>query len=229
MPRIKDMVNEDRPRESHWKHGSSGLAVSELLAILIRTGTKGKSAIVIGEEMLIRYQTLDNLSKTPAQELAKIKGLGMTKAVQLKAAFELAVRLSRSQALDQPMEGPLHVQRLLGEEMRQLPHESLRVIAVNTRLKMLGVQEISRGTINETVAHPRDVLRVGLMQQAYGIILVHNHPSGDPSPSAADLAFTLQVRDAAKLIQIEFLDHIILGSTSEKEKGYYSFKESGYL
>lgn len=223
------MVNEDRPRERLWKQGASGLTISELLAILIRTGTKGKSAIVIGEEMLIRYQTLDNLSKTPAQELAKIKGLGMTKAVQLKAAFELAVRLSRSQALDQPVEGPGDVQRLLGEEMRQLPHESLRVIAVNTRLKMLAIQEISRGTINETVAHPRDVLRVGLMHQAYGIILVHNHPSGDPSPSAADLAFTLLVRDAAKLMQIEFLDHIILGSLSEGEKGYYSFKESGYL
>jgi DNA repair protein RadC len=229
MSRIKDMMNEDRPRERLWRQGSASLKVSELLAILIRTGTKGKSALAISEEMMVTYQNLDTLSKVSAQELSKIKGLGMTKAVQLKTAFELAVRLSRCQALDQPMEGPPEVQLLLGEEMRQLPYESLRVIAVNTRMKLLAVEEISRGTINETLAYARDVLRVGLLHKAYGLILVHNHPSGDPAPSIQDLKFTQKVRDAAKLLEIQFLDHMILGSSCDSEKGYYSFKENGYL
>jgi DNA repair protein RadC len=229
MGRIMDMVSEERPRERLWKQGASSLKVSELLAILIRTGTKGKSAVLIAEEMMARYQSLDNLGKVSAQEIAKIKGLGMTKAVQLKAAFELGARLSRSRALHLPVATPQDVQLLLGEEMRQLPYESLRVIAVNTRLKLLAAEELSRGTINETVAHPRDVLRVALLHQAYGIVVVHNHPAGDCAPSQADLTFTLRVRDAAKLMQIIFLDHIILASTDGTEKGYYSFKEAGYL
>jgi len=229
MPLIKDMISEERPRERLWKQGPASLKTSELLAILIRTGIKGKSALIMAEEMLARYQTLDHLSKTSAQDLSKIKGLGPVKAVQLKAAFELGIRLARSKSLDQAMENPQDVQRYLGEEMRQLRQESLRVLALNTRLKLVAAEEISRGSINETVAHPRDVLRVGLIHQAYAIILVHNHPSGDPSPSAADFEFTKVVRESAKLMQIKFLDHIILGSSHDAQLGYYSFKESGLL
>lgn len=229
MARIKDMLSDERPRERLWERGASSLKVSELLAILIRTGMKGTSAVALSEQLLSRYRTLDHLARVSARELAKIKGLGMAKAVQLKAAFELGVRLSRSRALEQPVETPQDVQRLLGEEMRQLPHESLRVLVVNTRLKLVAVEELSRGTINETVAHPRDILRHALLHRAYGIILVHNHPSGDPAPSPADLDFTLGLKEAAQLLQVYFIDHIILGSASDVDRGYYSFKETGYL
>ncbi|NJK93109.1 MAG: DNA repair protein RadC [Blastochloris sp.] len=229
MSRIKDLLLDERPRERLWTQGAAGLKTSELLAILLRVGMKGKSAVAIGDELLERYQGLEALARAPAVELARVKGVGMAKAVQLKAAFELGVRLARSQALLQPVATALDVQNLLGEEMRQLPHESLRVLALNTRCRLIAMQEISRGTINETVAHPREILRVGLLHQAFSMILVHNHPSGDPTPSAADLDFTRNLREACKLMQIDLLDHVILGTPTAQQKGYYSFKESGYL
>lgn len=201
-----------------------------MLAILIRIGTPGRSALALGEQLLYEHGSLDRLVRTSAADLAKIKGIGPAKAVQLKAAFALGARLGESRALSQPMETPADIQRLLGEILRQLNYESLRVVALNTKLRVLAVEEVSRGTVNETIAHPRDIFRVALTHQAYAIAVVHNHPSGDPSPSGADIEMTRRMRDAAELLQIVLLDHIILGTAEESEgKGYYSFKEAGYL
>ena len=229
MPQIKEMPDAERPRERLWKQGAGSLRTSELLAILLRTGMKGRSALVIAEELLQKYSSLTLLCRADAAELARIKGVGPVKAVQLKAAFELAVRLARCGASEQAVESPLDVQQLLGEELRQLPHETMRVLALNARLKLLAMEEVSSGTVNETVAHPRDVIRVGVLRQAYGIMVVHNHPSGDPSPSNADLDFTVRLREAARLMQIELIDHIIIGIAGPRQPGYYSFKEAGYL
>ena len=230
MTRILEMVAEERPRERLWNRGAASLKTSELIAIMLRTGMKGKSAVVLGEEILCRYSTLDALCRASALELSKIKGVGMTKAVQLKAAFELAARLSASRRQELPIDTPEDVYQLLGEEMRSLPVETLRVIALNTRHHLIAVKEVTRGTLNETIAHPRDILKVAVEHNAYGVIVAHNHPSGDPAPSNADLEFTQGLKKAAQILQIELFDHIILGTSSEKQpKAYYSFREAGYL
>lgn len=230
MTLIREMVESERPRERLLQRGADSLKTSELIAILLRTGMQGKSAVVLGEEILSKYSSLDNLRRASVGELSKIKGIGMTKAVQLKAAFELASRLSASKRSELPIETPDDIWQLLGDEMRMLPYESLRVIALNSKLRLIAVKEISRGILNETVAHPREIFRAAMENHAYGVVIVHNHPSGDPAPSASDLKLTEELRKAAQILQIHLLDHIILGTPSEKQpKAYYSFKEAGYL
>jgi DNA repair protein RadC len=223
------MLEGERPRERLWARGPESLRTAELLAILLRTGMAGRSAVDIADEMLNTFQSLDRLARADVREIARIKGIGPTKAVQLKAAFELAGRWARDRTATIPMEGPVHVEAYMGEEMRQLDYESLRVLVLNSRLQLKEMKEISRGTLNETTAHPRDVLEVAVLSRGYGFLVVHNHPSGDPSPSKADHEFTLRVRQSAQLLQIEFLDHIILGKPTPHRAGYYSFKEAGYL
>lgn len=229
MNRIKDMRADDRPRERLERSGAAALTVPELIAILLGTGLVGKSAIALGQELVHRASSLDALCRMSVRDISAVKGIGPAKATKLKAAFELASRLASEQARAIPLETPAQVAALLSDELRSLTCESLRVIAVNTKLHLKAIEEVSRGTINETVAHPRDVIRVALIHQAYGFILVHNHPSGDPAPSSADLDFTMRIRDAARLMQIEFLDHVILGVPRPGHSGHYSFKEAGYL
>ncbi|MGF1678171.1 MAG: DNA repair protein RadC [Candidatus Methylacidiphilales bacterium] len=229
MGRIKDMHEDERPRERLVSRGAASLSASELIAILLRVGVRGKSAVALGEELLQRSGGLEGLARLSVADITGIHGLGVSKAAQLKAAFELASRMAAERVRQLPMDTPQQVVSLLGDEMRQLDVECLRIILVGTRLKLKAVEEVSRGTINETVAHPRDILRCALIHRAYGFIMVHNHPSGDPHPSQADLEFTRLVLDAARLMQVVFLDHIILGSPDGTHSGYYSFKESGYL
>lgn len=229
MPLMSEMLETERPRERLWRHGSSSLKISELLAILLRTGVTGKSALCLGDELLHRYKSLDCLCRADVQELAQIHGIGTTKAIQLKAAFELGARLSKSQVLDLPIDTPEAVSELLGDEMRSLRVESLRVLAVNSRFHLIAIEEMSRGTVDETIAHPRDILRVALLHRAFGLLVVHNHPSGDPSPSNADLQFTLKLKQAGDLMQVPIIDHVILGTEGFAHAPYYSFKEAGYL
>jgi DNA repair protein RadC len=223
------MLEGERPRERLWEQGPESLRTAELVAILLRTGMAGRSAIVIADELLTTFQSLDRLARADAREISKIKGIGRTKAIQIKAAFELGTRWARDRAGGQPMEGPIHVEAFLGEEMRKLDYESLRVLALDARLQLKEIKEISRGTVNETTAHPRDVIEVAVRNRAYGFILVHNHPSGDPSPSHADMEFTSRLKQAAQLMQIQFHDHIILGKATASRPGYYSFREKGYI
>lgn len=199
------------------------------MAILLRTGTAGRSAVEIADELIGRFQSLDGLARADVRDLARVKGIGRTKAVQIKAAFELGTRWARDRAEALPMDSPELVEAFWGEEMRLLDYESLRVIVLDTRCRLKGSKEVSRGTVNETTAHPRDVLEPVVLVRGYGFILVHNHPSGDPSPSQADHRFTLQVREAARLLQVKFLDHIILGKPTDTRPGYYSFRLAGYL
>jgi DNA repair protein RadC len=229
MSRIQEMEASERPRERLWAKGASALKVAELLAILLRTGMKGKSALALAEELLLEHKDLAGLSRVEAAALARHKGIGRTKAIQLKAAFEMGVRLAGSLAAETPLETPRQVEQLLGPEMRPLAYESLRVLCLNTKMRLTAAAEISRGTINETVAHPRDVLQIALLHRSHAFLLVHNHPSGDPAPSSADLDFTRRIRDAADLMEIQLVDHVILGAPTAARAGYYSFKEAGYL
>jgi len=227
--KIQELPDEDRPREKLMKQGASTLSESELVAILLRTGTVGANAIDVARELLIRYQSLTALSRCNAREMAEVRGIGLAKALQLAAAFELGKRLAQELPLRGKLDTPELVYDLLGPDMRMLSKESLRAVLLDTRFRLLRVEEIALGSVSECIAHPREVFRPALVHSAYAVILVHNHPSGDPSPSAADVQMSRRMADAARVLQIRLLDHVIIGSPAEGRQAYYSFKEAGVL
>ena len=227
--RIQELPDEDRPREKLMKQGAGALSESELIAILLRTGTVGANAIDVARELLLRSQSLTALSRCNARELAEIKGIGLAKALQLAAAFELGKRLAQETPSRGKLDTPDLVYDLLGQEMRMLSKESLRAVLLDTRLRLLRIEEIALGTISECIAHPREVFRPALVHSAFAVILAHNHPSGDPAPSAADIQMSRRMADAARVLQIRLLDHIIIGAPAEGRLPYYSFKEAGVL
>jgi DNA repair protein RadC len=210
--------------------GANALKTAELLAILLRTGTSGRPVLELADFLLAHFGSLEALSRAPVGELAKIKGVGQAKAIGLKAAFALAARMARSEAEARAIETPEDIARLLGDEMRLLDYESVRVICLNTKHMVLAVEEVTRGTLNESLFHPREAFRPALARQAHAVILVHNHPSGNPQPSDADLQVTRRMKEAGALLQIELLDHVILGAPrAGVEKNYFSFKNEGLL
>ena len=227
--KIREMPQEERPREKLAAHGAAALTDPELIAILLRTGVVGANAVEVGRELLNRYGSLAGLSRCTVDELAKIRGVGFAKAVQLVAAFGLGQRLARETLSKQKIDSPELANELVGAEMRRLHKESLRVILLDTRYHLIRVEEVSIGSVNESIAHPRDVFRPAVVSSAYAVIVVHNHPSGDPSPSQTDHSLTRRLAEAAELLQIKLLDHIIIGSPSEQGAGYFSFKEAGVL
>ena len=227
--KIREMPQEERPREKLAAHGAAALTDPELIAILLRTGVVGANAVEVGRELLKRYGSLAGLSRCTVDELAKIRGVGFAKAVQLVAAFGLGQRLARETLSKQKIDSPELANELVGAEMRRLHKESLRVILLGTRYHLIRIEEVSIGSVNESIAHPRDVFRPAVVSSAYAVIVVHNHPSGDPSPSQTDHSLTRRLAEAAELLQIKLLDHIIIGAPSEQGAGYFSFKEAGVL
>ncbi|HKR53309.1 MAG TPA: DNA repair protein RadC [Chthoniobacterales bacterium] len=227
--KIRELPEEDRPREKLLKHGADGLTNRELIAILLRTGVPGKNAVEVGGEILEKYKTLSDLSRISARELENIRGVGLAKAVQLAAAFKLADRMSKEKLVREKIDSPELVNDFFGAEMRALQKESLRVILLDTRYRLIDTQQISLGSVNESIAHPREVFRPALLASAYAIIVVHNHPSGDPAPSSTDHSLTRRLAEAADLLQIRLLDHVIIGSPADGRAPYFSFKEAGVL
>jgi DNA repair protein RadC len=227
--KIREMPVEDRPREKLATLGDVSLSEPELLAILLRTGVSGASAVDVGRDLIERYGSLTGLSRCTVDELKTIRGVGFAKAVQLVAAFGIGKRLANAKAKNQKLDSPESIEALVGPEMRRLRKESLRVVLLDTRYQLIRVEEISLGSINESIAHPRDVLRPALVSSAYALVIVHNHPSGDASPSQTDHSLTRRLAEAAELLQIKLLDHIIIGAATETAPGYFSFKEAGVL
>ena len=210
--------------------GANALKTAELLAILLRTGTSARPVLELAEFLLSHFGSLEALSRAPIGELMKVKGVGQAKAIEMKAAFALAARLARSEAEARSIETAEDVARLLGDEMRLLDFESVRVICLNTKNMVIAVEEVTRGTLNESLIHSREVFRPALARQAYAVVLVHNHPSGNPQPSEADRQVTRRMKAAGELMQIELLDHVILGAPGAGEgKSYFSFKSEGLL
>ena len=228
-PRIQELPEDERPREKLANLGAGALADSELIAILLRVGMKGMSAIDLGRKLLQQFENLGGLARASVKEIASVKGVGPAKAVQLAAAFGLAGRLARETLARTPMNRPELIYELLGAELRQLGKESLRVVLLDTRLHLLRVSEISLGSLAECIAHPRDIFRTVIEHNAYGFILVHNHPSGDPSPSDADRRLTIRIAEAARILQVNFCDHVILGIPAPGRSPYFSFKEAGII
>lgn len=227
---MRELPPAERPRERLLNQGPNALKTAELLAILLRTGTSERPVVELAEFLLAHFGSLEALSRAPVGELAKIKGIGQAKAIGLKAAFALAARLARSEAEARSIDNAEDVARLLGEEMRLLDFESVRVICLNTKHKVLAVEEVTRGTLNESLFHPREAFRPAVARQAYAVILVHNHPSGNTKPSDADIQVTRRMKQAGELLRIELLDHVILGAPQPGDKrAYFSFKDEGML
>jgi DNA repair protein RadC len=227
--KIREMPEADRPREKLAARGAGALSDPELIAILLRTGVSGANAVEVARKLIEHYGSLSALSRCTVKEIAGIHGIGPAKAAQLAAAFGLGQRLARETLSRSKIDSPELVNDLLGAEMRALHKESLRVILLDTRYHLLRIEEVSLGSINESIAHPRDVFRPAVIFSAYAVIVVHNHPSGDPAPSQADHSLTSRLREAAELLQIKLLDHIIIGAPAEGREAYFSFKESGVL
>ena len=227
--KIREMPQDQRPREKLLVHGVSALSDPELIAILLRTGLRGANAVEVGRQLLEKYKSLTGISRCSVKELVKIPGIGQTKALELVAAFGLGQRLAHETLSKQKLDSPELVSELVGQEMRQLRTESLRVILLDTRYRLLHIEEVSVGSLNESIAHPREIFRPAITYSSYAVIVVHNHPSGDASPSQTDHSLTRRLAEAAELLQIKLLDHIIIGAPSEGNPGYFSFKEAGVL
>ena len=189
------------------------------------------SAVDLGRELLSRFGSLQSISRRSVEELSQVPGIGPAKATQLAAVFEFGRRLARERYHETPIDSPEAVYDLLGAEMRSLNQESVRLVLLDNRANLVHLAEITRGTLNECIAHPRDIFRTVIAWSAASFILVHNHPSGNPSPSQADIRLTRQLRDAADLLRIEMHDHVVIGSPSTNldSQPYYSFRESGLI
>lgn len=227
--RINDLPDTLRPRERMAREGASALSDAELIAIFLRVGVKGESAIDVGRRLLATHGSLGALGQLDISQLSAEHGLGLAKAAQLAAAVELGSRVAKERGRRTPLDSPQIVYDIFAPQMRHLPCESLRLALLDTRLRATRFVTVSEGTVNETIAHPRDILHPSVLHRAHGFVLVHNHPSGDPSPSRADRELTRRIAEASTLLQINFLDHLIVGRPSPHHEAYFSFQESGLL
>ena len=226
---IQELPQGDRPREKLARLGAGALSEAELIAILLRVGMKGVNAVELARQILLKYGSLAALARCSVAEIAKIKGVGLAKAVQLAAAFGLGQRLAFETISAQPMDRPELIYALLGAEMRTLDRESLRIILLDTKHHLIRIEEISLGSLNETMAHPREILRPAIINAAFAFVLVHNHPSGDPDPSDADRRLTRKIIEASTLLQLRFADHVIIGAPRVGRLPYFSFAEAGMM
>ncbi len=223
---LKDLPAEERPRERLWKYGPEVLSNAELLAIIIRTGNRNETALALAQRMLSELGQGEGLSflvDATVEELTKVKGISMAKACAIKAAVELGKRIGGIKSIDKVfIRSPRDVANLLMNEMRYLKKEYFRTIQLNVKNQVLAVEDISVGSLNSSIVHPREVFKGPIRRSSAAIILIHNHPSGDPSPSREDIEVTRRLYEAGKLLGIDVLDHIIIGDgiyTSLKEKG----------
>jgi len=229
--RLKDQPASERPRERLAERGADALSHAELIAILLRTGLKGTNVIEVGRQLLERFGSLNALAGASLQELRSVKGVGRDKAVTLLAAFALAKRMAAELRGEAPLlDTPDRIAELLREDLRHATAEQFCVVLLNTRRRLIKVERISQGTLDTILVHARDVFRSAITANAAAIVLVHNHPSGDPAPSESDIKVTRDLIRAGQLLKIELLDHVILGrSTQERVRDYASLRESGYF
>lgn len=222
---IKDMPPEMRPREKMEQMGPEALTDGELVAILLRVGTRQESAIELAHRLLAQPQGLRFLAEASIQDFQEIRGIGLAKASQIKAAIELGRRIALEGGLAKPaIKSPDDVAFLLMEKMRYLDREHFKVLLLDTKNQVLLIETISIGSLNSSIVHPRELFKQAIKRSAAGVILVHNHPSGDPTPSPEDLAVTKRLMEGGQILGIDVLDHIIIG-----DKKYYSLKRQGKM
>jgi len=209
---LAEMPEAERPRERLLRHGPSALSNIELLAILLNTGLPGESVMVVAERLLREYGGFPGLMKLSAEELARIHGLGPAKATKLKASMEIANRILASNPDQKPkISSPDDITNLIGLEMSLLEQEQLRIVLLNTRNEVIGIRTLYQGTTNQAQVRIAEVFRDAVRANAVAIIVVHNHPTGDPTPSSADIDLTRTMVEAGDVLEVKVLDHMIIG------------------
>jgi DNA repair protein RadC len=210
--RITDLASSERPRERLANVGPQALSNAELLAILLRVGVQGENAVQVGQRLLQNFGGLSGLHRASYAEVCEQHGIGLAKAAQVKAAIELGRRLTLESPDERPtINSPSDAAALVEFEMSALEQEHLRVFLLDTRNRVLNIVEVYQGSLNSSQIRVGELFRAAIRRNAAGIIVVHNHPSGDPSPSPEDLAVTRALIEAGKLLDINVLDHLIIG------------------
>ena len=229
--RLKDQPAGERPRERLVARGPDALTHAELVAILLRTGLQGANVVQVAQNILQKTGSLNALALATVDELKQVAGVGPDKAATLVAAFALAKRMEQERRDESPvLDNPATVVSFMRETNRLLSVESFQALLLNTRKRLIRVEEISEGTLDTILVHPREVFRAAIVANAAGIVLVHNHPSGDPTPSEADIKVTRDLIRAGQLLKIEVVDHVIIGrATAERAKDWASLRELGYF
>jgi DNA repair protein RadC len=229
--RLKDQPVSQRPRERLAALGADALSHAELIAILLRTGLKGANAVEIGRQLLQKFGSLQSLAKASVADLRKVKGIGRDKAVTLMAAFALAHQMAKELQEESPLlDNPENVVALLRAKNLVKNVETLQVLCLNTRRRLIRVDDVIDGTIDTLLVHPREVFKFAIAANAAAVVLVHNHPSGDPTPSEADIKVTRDLIRAGQLLKIDVLDHVIIGrATPDRPKDWSSLRELGYF
>ena len=221
--RITDLAVDERPRERLEKFGAQSLTTAELLAILLRVGVKGENAVQVATRLLQDYGGLDGLHRMPFEEVCAQHGVGKAKAAQIKAALELANRLNQARRGEQAsVNSPGDAAALLQHPMSALEQEELWVILLDTRNRVMRTESVYRGSLNSSQVRVGELFKSAVRRNAAAVIVAHNHPSGDPTPSPDDIAVTRAIVQGGKMLDIEVLDHLVIGRGS-----YVSLKERG--
>ncbi|MEG1914356.1 MAG: DNA repair protein RadC [Acidaminococcaceae bacterium] len=226
MYRMKELPRDERPREKLQLYGAATLSNAELLAILLGSGTKEKSALELARDLTANAGLLRNLALTHSvEELAKTKGIGPAKATTILAALEVGKRIAYAAPLERSeITSPEAGATLLMPRLRYETNEHFLVVLLNSKNKVLQIEQVSEGSLNASVVHPREVFAPAVLHHAAAILVAHNHPSGDPTPSKEDRVLTTTLVEAGQIMGIPLLDHIVIGDAA-----YFSFKEHAYL
>ncbi|OGP90589.1 MAG: hypothetical protein A2156_09045 [Deltaproteobacteria bacterium RBG_16_48_10] len=222
---VRDLPKSERPRERLQKIGPENLSSQELLALVIGRGIPKKSVMTIAQELLVRFGNVRAIGQATLEELSQIKGIGIAKATQIKACFELAKRENletEEESFD--IKNPEAVFKLISSSIKDKAKEHFKLILLNSRNKKIGISAVSTGTLTTSLVHPREVFKDAITHSAASVILAHNHPSGDPEPSEDDLKITKKLVESGKILGIEVIDHIIIGKNN-----FYSFREKGII
>ena len=218
---IHDLPQNERPRERLKKVDVDNLSLQELLALIIERGKRGENVLSVAQNLLARFGSLEKIKEASLEELQKVKGIGFATACKLKTAFKLGEKASEKfEKYGQKIETPKDVFNLFKNELGDKKKEHFKLLSLNSRNKLISIDDISIGTLNASLAHPREIFLAAIKHSAASIILVHNHPSGDPTPSKDDIEITKRIVEAGKILGIEVLDHIIITKTK-----VFSFKD----
>ena len=222
---VREMPEDDRPRERLMRLGPEALRDAELIAVLYRTGTREMGAVALAEQTIRHFGGLRALARASVEELQQVKGLGAVKAIEIKAALELGTRLAAYTENDRPrIRCSQDVVDLLMARFKHYETEQFKTLLLNTKHEVMKTVDISQGGIDGTVAAPRDVFRQAVREGAAAVIVCHNHPSGDPQPSREDIMLTKRLQESAEVLGIGFLDHVVFG-----DGRYISMKERNLI